>query len=205
MFGSSLGFTGDGNSRSLIGVRGGVAHHTCARRLENVLLCVRTPMVAAINDAACFIATAPLVVAAAVLAKPTPGLLVGIWATGSAVGAILGAAQTRNSPPNQRGWSMVAADQRPRVQFRRLERSDFRSIDHRLQHDRSGCVRLCRRPARRINLHYGPGHDFRDGDHPLPAPRGSPMASSGQAKAHPVQCGCQRRPRDPSFSLPLPL
>ncbi len=56
------------------------------------------PWSAAINDAACLLATAPLIVAAVALAKPTPGLLVGVWAAGSAVGALLGTAQTRIRP-----------------------------------------------------------------------------------------------------------
>ena len=62
------------------------------------------PWSAAINDASCLLATAPLIGAAAILVKPTPGLIVGIWALGTAVGAFLGAAQTRIRPlPSRSG------------------------------------------------------------------------------------------------------
>ena len=56
------------------------------------------PWSAAINDASCLFATVPLVVAAEILTKVNPALLIGIWAAGTAVGALLGLTQTHVRP-----------------------------------------------------------------------------------------------------------
>ncbi|MGQ0844961.1 MAG: hypothetical protein ACT4QF_12575 [Sporichthyaceae bacterium] len=65
------------------------------------------PWAAVVNDGACLVAIAALLIGAGVLADPGPGLLLGLWGLGLGAGTVLGCWQLKVFPDFARGPRML--------------------------------------------------------------------------------------------------